>query len=641
MKSDKDNIHPDDMRNLLFFFIAAMLVYFLYNHMIVRPQQQALREAQREHLLVEAQKPQAPTKMLDRPAALAESPRVELDNGTIYGSIALKGGRIDDIAFHEFYKALDKKENFILLSPKNSDFPRYVEHGWVPDGETKIAVPDSDTLWRAEGNAKLTVGNPITLVWDNGQGVRFERTYTIDKDYLITVNQKVVNNSGREISLHAYGLVTQTGHPPFYEGTWISYEGPIGFIGDKLMEAPYQKLWKEPEEKFSATQGWAGITDKYWLTALMPVQGVETNYRVSRTGEVPGKRKKGEPLPKDWGKYQVDYTGPAIAIPAGGSAENLTHVFAGAKRVLKLHEYGSELGVPNFDMAVDFGWFWFMTKPFFYILHYCGMYVGNMGIAIIILTIMIRSAVFPLTNISYRSFAKMKKVSPQVLELRQSYGEDKKKLQEELVKLYEREGVNPLAGCFPILIQIPIFFSLYKVLFVTIEMRHAPFFGWIKDLSAADPTTVFNLFGLIPWDPPSFLHVGVWPMLLLALMYVQKQLNPPPQDPIQRDMAMYMPIVLVYIMAKFAAGLVVYWTFSALIGVIQQIIIMRSLDVPIHLFGESDVEKKLDKAVAAGPAVHPLMEMAEKDAEQALNAVTEEGPKPTISPPKGRRKKKK
>lgn len=637
--TDPNNIHPQDMRNLFIFFLAAVIVYFLYTHMIIKPQQQALRESQKEYLQVEAQKPEAPTKMLPRDEALDESPRVSIENGVIYGSIALRGARLDDISFHEYYKKLDKKEHVDLLSPKNSEFPRYIEYGWVPvDAKTK--VPDGDTLWRAQGNDKLTKENPVLLTWDNGQGLRFERLYTIDDAYLITIDQKVVNNSGAAVTLHPYGLVTQTGHPPFYEGLWISHEGPIGFIGDKLMEVKYQKLWKEPTHEFTGAQGWAGITDKYWLTALMPAQGVDTKYRVSRTGDVPGKRKKGEPLPKDWGKYQVDFTGDAVTIEAGASGSSVSHMFTGAKEVIKLNEYGKKTGVPNFNMAVDFGWFWFMTKPFFYILHFFDTYIGNMGIAIILLTVVIRSAVFPLTNVSYRSFAKMKKVSPQVLELRKSYGEDKKKLQEELVKLYEREGVNPLAGCFPILVQIPIFFSLYKVLVITIEMRHAPFFGWIHDLSAADPTNIFNLFGMIPWDPPVFMHIGIWPLLMMSLMYVQKQLNPPPQDPIQRDMTLYMPLVLTYIMAKFAAGLVVYWTFSALIGVIQQIIIMKSLNVPIHLFGESEEEKKLDQAVKDGPAVHPLLEMAEKDAAETLFG-DDDPNKPTVSMPKGRRKKKK
>jgi len=625
---------------MLVFVVLATLFYFGYTEMVLKPQQQELRDTQKTYLQVKALEPEAPTKMLTRPDALQESPRITIDNGVIYGSIALKGGRIDDITMREFYETMEKTKNVDLLSPKNSEFPRYVEYGWVAS-DTTTRVPDSDTLWQVRGNDKLAKDNPVQLAWDNGQGLVFERLYSIDENYMIGVAQKVINNSGKAVSLFPYGLVTQTGHPPYYQQNWISYEGPIGFIGDKLVEVKYQKLWKEPTHEFTAPSGWVGVTDKYWLTALVPPQGQDVKYRISRTGDLPGKRKSGEPLPKDWGKYQVDYTGAAIEIAPGASGESLGHVFAGAKRVTLLSQYGKQYNLPNFDLAVDFGWFWFMSKPFYYALHYLHKYVGNMGLAIILLTVMIRGSVFPLTNTSYKSFAKMKKVSPQVMELRKAYSEDKKKMQEELVKLYEREGVNPLAGCFPMIVQIPIFFSLYKTLLVTIEMRHAPFVGWIHDLSAPDPTNVFNLFGLVPWDPPSFLHIGVWPLMLMLAMYTQQKLNPPPQDAIQRDMAMYMPLMLTYIMSKFAAGLVVYWTFSALIGIIQQVIIMKSLGVPVHLFGETAEEKAMDKAVTEGPALHPLMEMAEKDIEEKLFGEGDNAPTTTVSPPKGRRKKKK
>ncbi|MGB4057779.1 MAG: membrane protein insertase YidC [Alphaproteobacteria bacterium] len=640
MKSDKDNIHPDDLRNALLFFVSILAIYYLYNYMVVKPREEALMEAKK----IEQQKDPVVIAAKPRPRAevIAETPRITIDNGVIYGSIALKGGRIDDISFREFFQKLDKKDNVVLLSPKETDFVRYVEYGWVAGEGEKIAVPDADTLWSVEGNNTLAKEKPVRLVWNNGQGQRFERIFSIDENYLITVDQKVTNNAGKKITLHPYGLITQTGLPSYFEGVWISHEGAIGYIGDELVEKKYTKLWKEPEHNFEAKTGWTGITDKYWLTALLPPQGESLKYRVSRTGDLPGKQKKGEPPPQDMGKYQVDYTGNAIAIAPGQSGESTGRVFMGAKRVLMLQEYGQKFGIPKFDLAVDFGWFWFMTKPFFYALHYLYQIVGNMGVAIILLTVVIRSAVFPLTNASYKSFAKMQKVSPQVLELRKASGGDKKKLQEDLIKLYEREGVNPMAGCLPMLVQIPIFFSLYKALFVTIEMRHAPFFGWIKDLSAADPTNMFNLFGMINWDPPAFLHVGVWPLILMIMMYIQQRMNPPPQDPIQRDMAIYMPIMMTYIMSKFAAGLVVYWTFSALIGVIQQAIIKRSLGVPIYLFGPPKQQKKMEQELAEGPVVHPLIEMAEKDIEKSLlGGGDDETPGTSVSSPKPRRKKKK
>ena len=638
---DPNNMHPEDMRNMFLFFVAALLIYFLYNNLIVKPQQEALRVASVTTMRTKVNEATGEVEIRQRPRedVIKEAPRLSIDNGVIYGSISLRGGRIDDISFHEYYEEMEKKKNVTLLSPKDSMFPRYVEYGWIPD-DKNISVPGNETVWRVDGNAKLAKETPVKLVWDNSQGLRFERTFSIDDNYIITVKQAVVNNGARSVTMHPYGLITQTGFPPFYQGVWISHEGPIGYIGEELMEVKYKALWKEPEENYEAASGWAGITDKYWLTALIPPQGENVKYRVSRTGDLPGKKEKGKPLPKDWGRYQVDYMGAAVTVEPGKTGESQSQLFAGAKKVLQLEAYEKQYNIPHFDLAVDFGWFWFMTKPFFYILHFFHDAVGNMGIAIILLTILIRGAVFPLTNTSYRSFAKMKKVSPQVLEMRKTYGDDKKQLQQELVQLYEREGVNPLAGCLPMIIQIPIFFSLYKTLFVALEMRHAPFFGWIHDLSAADPTNLFNLFGLIDWAPPAFLHVGVWPLVLMTLMYLQQKLNPPPQDPIQRDMAMYMPLMMTYIMSKFAAGLVIYWTFSALIGVIQQIIIMRMMDVPIHLFGETETEKKLEEEVEKGPAVHPLMEMAEKEMFGEGVAATAETA-PTVTPPKPRRKKKK
>lgn len=635
--NNKDKMHPEDMRNMLIFFVIAAVIYMAYDALIIRPQAEAIKKAkviEAQHQATQESLPEAIIK--PRADVLASGPRIQVDNGEIYGSISLVGGRIDDMALSKFYEELDKKDNVVLLSPKDTNFPRYVEYGWI-SSDPKIKLPNEETLWQVEGNNKLTKDNPVRLVWDNGQGLRFERIFSIDDLYVLTIDQKVTNNSPQKVELHSYGLATQTGLPPHYQGLWISHEGPIGYVGDKLVESKYRELIKEPSQSAQGKGGWMGITDKYWLTAFIPDQNEDITYRINRTGgPIEKKTKNDKGMPKDPGRYQVDFAGPSLVVEPGATVQSQSHLFVGAKQVLNLQNYRKTLDVKNFDLAVDFGWFWFMTKPFFYVLHFFYKHIGNMGIAIILLTVAIRTAVFPLTNVSYRSFAKMKKVSPQVLELRKSTAGDKAKLQTELVKLYEREGVNPMAGCLPMILQIPIFFSLYKVLVVTIEMRHAPFFGWIKDLSAADPTNIFNLFGLIAWEPPVFLHIGVFPLCLMLLMFVQKQLNPPPQDPLQRDMAIYMPIMLTYVMAKFAAGLVVYWTFSALIGVIQQIILMRSLDVPIHLFGESEQEKELEKEIDKGPAVHPLAQMAEEAVLGEDSALL----KP-VTPPKPRRKKKK
>ncbi|MCK6418764.1 MAG: membrane protein insertase YidC [Alphaproteobacteria bacterium] len=639
MKDPNKNLHPQDMRNLFIFFVLSTVLYIGYSVLFVQPQSAAIRQAQTVRQL-EATKPVEEKPARTREEILTDSPRLHFENNEVFGSIALRGARLDDLSFHHHFEKADRKDPVVLLSPVGSDFARYVDLGWVPGADTKIAVPDSKTLWRVVGNDKLAVDQPVTLSWDNGQGLTFKRTLQIDDNYLITVTDSIHNQTGKALTLYPYGLVAQQGLPPHLENQWVVHEGTIGFIGNKLEEAKYKEIRDKGQQSYSANQGWLGITDKYWLTALLPPQGSETQFRYSHVGTSPHSKKE-----KESGLYQADYTGAGLSIAPGGKTDYTAHVFAGVKKVVLLKNYERALGVPKFDLAVDFGWFWFFSKPFFYALHYLGLWIGNFGVAIITMTIIIRSSVFPLTNASYRSFAKMKKVTPQIVALREAYGSDKKRLQEEMMQLYQREGVNPMAGCVPVFLQIPIFFALYKVLVVTIEMRHAPFFGWIQDLSAPDPTSIFNLFGLIPWDPPSFLDIGVWPCLMLVMMLIQKKLNPPPQDPIQRDLNNYFPFIITYTMAHFAAGLVIYWTFSAFITILQQIIIMRSLNVPIYLFGQSPAEKKLDESVDKGPAVHPLVDMAEEKAEEALFGTedTDESaaPKKPISPPRKGRKKRK
>lgn len=638
MQRPNDNkMHPEDMRNLFIFFILAAVLYIGYNSYILKPQSEALKAAQQVEAQKIAQNPAAADaqKPLPRAQALAttntQETRIQIDNGVIFGSISTKGVRLDDIALYEYFDTLEKKDNVVVLSPSRGAFPRYLEYGWV-SSDKAIKVPTDQTVWTILGNNKLTKDTPVTLAWNNGAGLIFEHKLEMDDEYLFTVTQSVSNNSGKEVTLYPYGLVNQKGVPPYFASTWISHEGPIGYVGEDLHQISYKKLRKEKTQSYSADQGWLGITDKYWLTALIPPQGEAVKYRFNFAGT---RKDRG-----NTGKYQSDFLGAAVTLTNGQGKTVTSNAFIGAKKVLQLQQYEKDLDIPKFDLAVDFGMLWFMSKPFFWLLHHANEIVGNFGVAIIILTVLIRGAVFPLTNLSYRSFAKMKKVSPQIAELRDKHANDKQKLQMELMQMYQREGVNPMAGCFPILLQIPIFFALYKTLFVTIEMRHAPFFGWIKDLSVADPTSVFNLFGLIPWDPPSILNIGVWPCVMLLAMIVQKKLNPPPQDKIQRDIANYMPYMFALIMAKFAAGLVVYWSFSAIIGILQQIFIMKSLNVPIHLFGETDDEKKMKEVADDGSA--PLGELVEEDVEQSVSDGDDAPPPPKkISPPKPKKSKKK
>ncbi|MCC6598838.1 MAG: membrane protein insertase YidC [Alphaproteobacteria bacterium] len=632
---DKNQMHPGDLRNMFIFFIVAVVLYFSYDFFILKPQAEALRkhrETQSAARVIDGEQnaqaglqSAAPEVPVTRNEALSLSAqRLPFENDDVIGTINLKGARIDDLSLRHYLKKLDGKELVSVLEPRGQKFFRTVDYGWTSSDKT-LVLPGVDTLWQVRGNERLTADSPVTLFWDNGQGLTFERVITLDEHFMFTIKDSVTNATQKSITLYPYGLIAQKGIPSDYQSTWVSHEGPIGYVGEALMQTGYSKLRKEKRQEATAERGWIGITDKYWLTTLIPPQGESVKYNYTFAGaDVKDKENKG--------LYQADFRGRAHEVSPGGKIETTSHLFSGAKRVFMLEDYEKALNIPKFDLAVDFGWFWFMTKPFFFVLHYLSAWLGNLGAAIIILTIALRGAVFPLTNISYRSFAKMKKVTPQVADLRKKYPDDKAQLQKELIALYEREGVNPVAGCLPMVLQIPIFFALYKTFYVTIELRHAPFFGWIQDLSAPDPTSVFNLFGLIPWDPPAMLMIGVWPCLMLVAMLLQKNLNPPPQDPIQKDMAMYMPFLFAYMMSHFASGLVVYWTFSAFIGVIQQIIIMKSLNVPIHMFGETKEEKALDKAIDKGPAVHPLAEMIEDDVEEALFGA--EGDSKAVSPAK-------
>ncbi len=658
--NQNDKMHPDDNRNLIIFMVVSVLLYFAYDALILGPQKEALRQSEvAQTQLLEMNAPEgspvnqqlvalglAPaSEPRPRDEVLTETSRLHIDNGAVFGSINLTGGRIDDVSFTEYFDTKAREKHVNLLSPSDTQYPRSIEYGWVTSDST-INLPNKDTRWSIRSGSALSAQRPVTLSWNNGGGITFERELSIDDNYLISMTQRVINNSGQNITLYPYGLIAQKGLPKGLENRWLMHEGPTAYMGDELVEFKYKKLRKEPQHSYQANTGWIGIGDKYWLTALIPPQGQSVKYRFNYQGIPP---QKGQP---DTGNYQVDFTGSALSLASGQSGEVSSHVLIGAKKVIMLKKYNKELGIRNLDLSVDFGMFWFLTVPFFYMLHFLGELVGNMGVAIILLTIIIRTAASPLTYISYKSFAKMKKVTPQVNALREEHGDDKKKLQVEMMQLYQREGVNPMAGCFPILLQIPIFFAFYKILFITLEIRHAPFFGWIQDLSAPDPTSIFNLFGIIPWDPPGFLMIGVWPCLMLIGMNIQRKLNPPPQDPLQRDMAMYFPFLMAFMMAQFASGLVIYWTISAYFGIIQQSLIMRKMGVPIHLFGETEEEKELEDSVKEGESSgHPLIKMAEDEIEDAVfeehsdedcnHDGDDEPPKPKISKPKPKKKKKK
>ncbi len=630
MQNNKD-YHPQDLRNLMIFIAMSVLLWFGYDHFIMQPKVEAMRVQQAQQAKqIASFTPEQLDAQKEKPrvAVIEATRRLSFDNGVVYGTINLTGARLDDLHLHDYYTTVEKSENVVVLSPAGGPFPRYLEYGWVAQGQN-VRTPASDTVWQVQGNSKLTADAPVTLIWNNGQGLRFEKTISLDDSYGFSVEQRVVNNTGREVTLYPYALVTEHGLPAEYFQRWIIHEGPIGYIGGELIEHKYDDIADKRQDAYDAFTGWIGITEKYWLAALVPPQEEAAKYRFTHTQPaVPGAKER----------YQVDITGAGRTVAAGETATYTTHSFVGAKKVSLLETYEKEWGVAHFDLAVDFGLFYFLTRPFFFILNLFYGLVGNFGVAIIMFTVVLRICVFPLANTSFKSFAKMRQVSPQMYELRAQYKDDKKKLQEELVKLYQREKVNPMAGCLPILVQIPIFFALFKVLSNTIEMRHAPFFGWIQDLSMPDPTTIFNLFGLIPWTPPQFLMIGVWPILMLLTMLVQRRLSPPPQDKTQAIVINMMPWLMTFILAGFASGLVIYWTFNNLLSVIQQYIIMRSMGVEVHLFKRSKEEERLEQAVMDGPSIHPEVELAEEQVEEALFG---EGDGPVKPAPKRVKKKKK
>jgi YidC/Oxa1 family membrane protein insertase len=495
-----------------------------------------------------------------REQAIAEQPRVRINTPRLHGSVALTGGRIDDLTLATYHETVDPKSpEVVLLWPKGTKDPYFAEFGWVA-GTSGAKVPGPDTPWTAAGGP-LSPTQPLTLTWDNGAGLVFTRTIAIDENYMFTVRDAVRNGGSTPVNLLPYALISRTGTPQV-AGYYILHEGMIGEIGGSLREIKYSSIETGKPIDYNSTGGWLGFTDKYWLTALIPPQDDAVKARFTHVVEAGVDR------------YQTDYLGSQITVPADGTAATSTRFFAGAKEVNLLDAYAAS-GIPHFDLAIDFGWFYFLTKPIFKTLQFFYELLGNFGLAILLLTLIIKLLFFPLANKSYAAMSKMKLLQPEMQKIRERFPDDKARQQQEIMAMYKKVGANPLAGCLPIVIQIPVFFSLYKVLFVTIEMRHAPFFGWIHDLSAPDPTSFANLFGLIPFDPPAFLMIGAWPLLMGVTMYLQQKLNPQPVDPVQARMFMLLPIVFTYMLSAFPAGLVIYWAWNNLLSIAQQWAIMH------------------------------------------------------------------
>jgi YidC/Oxa1 family membrane protein insertase len=565
-----------DQRNLVLAIALSIAILIGFHYFVERPRieqarQQAAQQTPAElsnlpNVNVATATATATAAERDRAAVIAESERLPIDNPRVHGTMGVKGSRLDDLTLDDYFITVERKDQVTLLSPAGTRFPYYAEFGWVP-AERSVKVPDADTVWTPSGGP-LSPASPVTFRWDNGAGLIFERTVAVDANYMFAVTQRVINRGTEAVTLLPYSLISRHGTPKT-EGFYILHEGPVGVLGGKLQEWGYSDLAEKKTVEQTSTGGWIGITDKYWLVSIIPEQSDTVKARFLHQAEAGRDR------------YQVDLLGETKRVEPGASVEATTRLFAGAKEVNILDAYEAQYGIKNFDKAVDFGWFYFITKPFFHGLHWVARQVGNFGIAILIFTVFLRLLMFPLANKSYKEMSRMKKLQPQMMEIREKFGEDKAKMQQEMMALYKREKVNPVSGCLPIVLQIPIFFALYKVLFVTIEMRHAPFFGWIQDLSAPDPTTVFNLFGLIPWQPPELLHLGVWPLIMGATMFLQQKMNPAPADPVQAKVLLFMPILFTFMLGSFPAGLVIYWAWSNVLSIAQQWVIMRQMGVKV------------------------------------------------------------
>ncbi len=503
-----------------------------------------------------------------RSQAMGAAKRIAIATKRLRGSVTLHGARLDDLILADYRETVkDDSANITLLSPSGAPNPYYAQFGWVAL-DPGVKVPGPDTVWSAN-HARMTSKNPVTLTWNNGQGQVFTQTISIDENFMFTFGQSVRNSGAKTVSLRPYGLISRTGTPET-SGYFILHEGLLGVFNDTLAEVDYDDLQEDGKVEKKSTGGWIGITDKFWLTALVPDQKAATDSRFfhSKAGD------------KD--KYQVDFLGEAQSVAPGATVSNSNKLFAGAKEVKLLDGYRDSLGIVRFDLAVDWGWLWFLTKPIFHALEFFFHYFGNFGLAILFLTVLIKLAFFPLANKSYRAMSRMKKLQPLMTEIREKYADDRPRQNQEMMALYKKENANPMAGCFPILIQIPVFFALYKVLFVTIEMRHAPFFGWIQDLSAPDPLSLLTAFGLIQWDVPQMLdivNVGIWPIIMGVTMFLQQKLNPQPADATQAKIFMMLPIVFTFLLGNFPAGLVIYWAWNNSLSIAQQWVIMHKMGV--------------------------------------------------------------
>jgi len=583
----------DDTRNLVTTIVLTLAILLGYQYFFAGPDQLA-EQARQEQLKAEAEKngediptfdtssttaSQIPGETmeisLDRDEVLSSRAKITINSLHLKGSIALKGARIDDLTLSDYKETLDEdSEDVALLNPEGTDQAYYAEFGW---GIVGARGPDKDSVWTADKTV-LDAGDNVTLTWDNGAGLLFSRTMALDENYMFTVNQTITNTTNAAVKVAQYGRIVRKGRPEG-QALYILHEGPIWSLDEGTKEFSYsdlEDLDKGDEENTakSTDGGWVGITDKFWLMALIPDAEKDFNVDIFRRGEGSSE------------KFFADYIHEGTILAPGASYEEKTRLFAGAKVVSLLDHYTEVENVKLLNNAIDWGMFYFLTKPIYYLLDILFAFAGNFGIAILLLTAIVKLALFPLANKGYKSMNKMKVLQPKMQALKEKFGDDKVKMQQATMELYKKEKVNPVSGCLPMFLQFPVFFALYKVLYVTIDMRHAPFFGWIKDLSAPDTMLVTNLFGLIPWEPTGFLALGILPIFMGFTMWLQMQMNPSSGDPMQRKIMLFMPIIFTFMLSQFSVGLVIYWTFSNILGILQQWILMRRAD-PVPSSGKA------------------------------------------------------
>lgn len=548
--------------NLIAAIVLSVAIIFGWQHFFEKPRLDKLAEQTREYnskmKTIKSQSGQKDAKKtVQRSESLENSKRVRIASSALSGSISLVGLRIDDLTLLNYKQSINPGSPAVnLFSPSNTKEAYFAEIGWWSEDKS-ITYPDSSTVWHSDKD-ELRVNESVNLQWISPEKVKFKVNISLDENYLFTIKQEVENNSSKPMSARFYGLINRNYDAQAENMVNILHQGMIGAVNGELKEYTYDKIKDEKKHSFSGEVDWIGITDKYWLAAFIPdkKEKYSANYNFAL--------KAGED------KYQADFISHNKIIETGTRYEITHHLFTGAKKVALLDKYESELNVRLFDRAIDFGWFYILTKPIFNAMNFFYSYVGNFGLSIMIVTVIIKLAMFTLANKSYRSMKKMKKLQPEMERLKELYADDKARLNQEVMALYKREKVNPVSGCLPLIVQIPVFFSIYKVLYVTIEMRHAPFFGWIKDLSAPDPTTIFNLFGLLSFTPPSFLMIGVWPLIMALTMFLQQKMSPAPADPVQAQVMKFMPLMFLFMFSSFPAGLLIYWSWNNILSIIQQ-----------------------------------------------------------------------